>query len=215
MNEHICEHCGATLRRPSPSRIDEVPGNEHVKRAVEVALAGGLSIGIIAYQGNLDYARALVSAAAGQGITAIAVPPCPCGNYADRRRACLCSVEAISAYQTMPAYRSALEADIVIEAPTIPVQKAVESRHWREADEVIFARAEEARARLAQIGDELDETGRGLLRAAFRVEHIAPTRKRVLLDIARAIVALAGEPSIRPAHLAEALQYQPVAPYRT
>lgn len=215
MNEHTCSQCGATLRRPSASRIDEVPGNEHVKRALEVALVGNLSIGIIAHAGNFDYALALASAAAGQGCTAVAVQPCPCGNFGDPTRACLCTAEMIAAYQTTTsAYRNALACDVVLIAPTIPAHKALETRRWREADEIIFDRARAARDRLGSVGDELDETGAGVMRAALRSGYIAPPRQGIVMATARAVAALAGETSIRPAHVAEALQYQPSAPYR-
>ena len=56
---------------------------------------------------------------------------------------------------------------------------------------------------------KLDETGNSLMRSAMHQMQLSARAYHRVLKLARTIADLAGEESIAPAHLAEALQYRP------
>ena len=55
----------------------------------------------------------------------------------------------------------------------------------------------------------LDETGRGLVRAAMQQMQMSARAFHRILKLARTIADLAGSEGIETAHLAEAIQYRP------
>ena len=56
---------------------------------------------------------------------------------------------------------------------------------------------------------DLDEAGRGLIKAAMRQLNLSARAYHRVLKLARTIADLAGEERIQAPHLAEALQYRP------
>jgi len=56
---------------------------------------------------------------------------------------------------------------------------------------------------------QLDETGRGLVRAAMQQLQMSARAFHRILKLARTIADLAGSERIETAHLAEAIQYRP------
>lgn len=205
--EARCECCGGLLRGSVPVRFDDVPGNEHVKRAVEVAIAGQHAIGILAERANFGNAQALGRVAAEHGATAFVVKPCPCGNFASQRCACTCDIEGVIAHQRSSAYQNARNADIYVEAPAPYSEKikAFIAGRRGEADEWMLERVKIA----AGVEVEgIDEVARTLLAAAVRHGFITADATDRVQDIAATIARLAGDRTIQAAHMAEALQYQ-------
>jgi magnesium chelatase family protein len=101
-------------------------------------------------------------------------------------------------------------AGIVVEATHTSAEQRIAHWHGRhsKSDEVLLARAAEARAR-PRPSDELDTTSRRLLVAAIRQLQLTIVEIARLLSVAQSIAQLAGQTAIQPAHLAEALQYRP------
>jgi magnesium chelatase family protein len=56
---------------------------------------------------------------------------------------------------------------------------------------------------------QLDETGRGLVRAAMQQLQMSARAFHRILKLARTIADLAGNERIETTHLAEAIQYRP------
>lgn len=56
---------------------------------------------------------------------------------------------------------------------------------------------------------QLDETGRGLVRAVMQQLQMSARAFHRILKLARTIADLAGSERIETAHLAEAIQYRP------
>jgi magnesium chelatase family protein len=156
-----------------------------------------------------------------------AMNPCPCGYYGDPVRECTCSLSTISRYQKRISGPLMDRIDIHIEVPRVDYQKLTDTR-LGEPSEAIRARVEQARevqrsrfadTELSSNADmgpgevrkicQLDEAGRGLVRAAMQQLQMSARAFHRILKLARTIADLAGSERIETAHLAEAIQYRP------
>jgi predicted ATPase with chaperone activity len=195
------------------SRLDAIPGQEHLRRAVTVVLTGSHSITFIGTGSNLPDALAYGRISRAYGLTAYATTPCRCGNNGDPFLACTCSPETIAAWRGRKEFRNALQSDIVVE-PSIPsAEQRMAHRRGRRGvtDEAIIAQAAEARRRVRP-GEELDTASQRLLTAAIRQLQLSTEQIAHILAVAQSVAQLAGALAIAPAHLAEALQYRPRIP---
>jgi predicted ATPase with chaperone activity len=204
-----CPQCGALLPRML-SRLDAIPGQEHLRRAVTVALTGQHSITFIGTGSNLPDALAYGRISRAYGLTAYATTPCRCGNHGDPVLPCTCSPDTIAAWRGRKEFRNAMQSDIVVEGSITSAEQRIAHRRGRRgvADEAIFAEAAAARAR-PRPSDELDATSQRLLTAAIRQLQLTTEQVAHALAVAQSVAELAGAPAIAPAHLAEALQYRP------
>ncbi len=156
-----------------------------------------------------------------------AMNPCPCGYYGDPTHECTCSLATISRYQKRISGPLLDRIDIHIEVPRVDYEKLTDER-LGERSEVIRARVERARevqrrrfagtplSCNADMGPtevreicQLDEAGRGLVRAAMQQLGMSARAFHRILKLARTIADLAGSERIETAHLAEAIQYRP------
>src|SRR3954464_13329126 len=146
--QQACACCGAILPAPL-SRLDAIPGQEHLRRAVTVALTGNHPITFLGSGGALADALAFGRISRHYGVTAYVTTPCICGNAGNPYLACRCSPEVLVAWQRRPAFQSALAADLVVEAAHTSAEQRMAHRRSRhgEADELVIARAMEARRR--------------------------------------------------------------------
>ena len=153
--------------------------------------------------------------------------PCPCGYHGDPVRECTCSMSTISRYQKRISGPLLDRIDIHIEVPRVDYDKLMADR-LGEPSEAIQTRVERAREKQRQRFEgtslssnadmgpgevrkicQLDETGRGLVRAAMQQLQMSARAFHRILKLARTIADLAGSESIETAHLAEAIQYRP------
>lgn len=110
-----CACCGAILPAPL-SRLDAIPGQEHLRRAVTVALTGNHPITFLGSGSALADALAFGRISRHYGVTAYVTTPCICGNAGDPYLACRCTPDVLVAWQRRPAFQAALATDIVVEA---------------------------------------------------------------------------------------------------
>jgi len=153
--------------------------------------------------------------------------PCPCGYYGDPVRECTCSMSTISRYQKRISGPLLDRIDIHIEVPRVDydkltddrlgepsqaiqtrVEQARETQRQRFVDTSLLSNADMGPAEVRQIC-QLDETGRGLVRAAMQQLQMSARAFHRILKLARTIADLAGSERIETAHLAEAIQYRP------
>jgi len=208
IDEHSCPACGAILPAPI-GRLDDIPGQAHLRRAMTVALTGNHSITFIGIGASLPDALAFGRICRRYGLTAYVTTPCICGNAGDPYLTCQCTPEAIVGWCKRPAFQAALEADLVVEAATTSVEQRMAHRRGRrgETDEQLIAQAAEAHSR-PRPTDELDGVGQRLLAAAMRQLQLTTEQVTRVLAVAQSIAQLADVPAIGPVQLAEALQYR-------
>ena len=156
-----------------------------------------------------------------------AMNPCPCGYYGDPVRECTCSMRTVSRYQKRISGPLLDRIDIHVEVPRVDYEKLTDDR-LGERSAAIRARVERAREvqreRFAEVpflcnagmgaADvrvvcRLDETGRGLVKAAMQQLQMSARAFHRILKLARTIADLAGSAEIETPHLAEAIQYRP------
>jgi predicted ATPase with chaperone activity len=208
ISEHSCPACGAILPAPI-GRLDDIPGQAHLRRAVTVGLTGHHSITFIGVGASLPDALAYGRICRRYGLTAYVTTPCVCGSAGDPYSVCRCTPEAILAWRKRPAFQAALQADLVVEAALTTVEQRMTHHRGRrgESDEQLIAQATEARNR-PRPPDDLDAISERLLAAAIRQLQLSTEQIARVLAVAQSVAQLAGVLAIGPVHLAEALQYR-------
>jgi len=177
---------------------------------------------------QVSIARATGTLAFPANFTLIAaMNPCPCGYYGDPVRECTCSPTTVTRYQKRISGPLLDRIDIHVEVPRVDYQKLTDDR-LGEPSEAIRERVERAReVQRARFADtplssnadmgpgevreicQLDEAGRGLVRAAMQQLQMSARAFHRILKLARTIADLAGSEQIDTTHLAEAIQYRP------
>jgi len=167
------------------------------------------------------------------------VYPCPCGYFQDAIKECTCSNSVITRYQKRISGPMLDRIDIHIEVPRMDYEKLSDDRLGepsvtiqarveaaRERQRQRFANQQMANGqkseavtgitcnadmRLAQIRQycQLDEICNSLMRSAMNQMQLSACAYHRVLKLTRTIADLAGDESIDPVHLAEALQYRP------
>ena len=208
LESQCCPQCRALLPEPI-GRLDQIPGQLHLRRAVVVALTGKHPITFVGAGAALPDALAFGRIGRRYGLTAYATMPCPCGNLGDVYLACTCTPAALADWRARPSFRAALSTDMVVEAALTSVEQRLAHQRGRrgESDEQLLAEAAAARER-PRPNDDLDGAGQRLLAAAIRQLQLSTEQIARLLPLAQSITQLAGAQAIAPVHLAEALQYR-------
>ncbi len=156
-----------------------------------------------------------------------AMNPCPCGYFGDPYKPCTCPPSLVSRYQRRISGPFIDRVDIFVEVPHIEYEKLADSR-LGEKSEKVKARVESARAiqrrrfkgtKIASNSEmtpaavrefcQLEESAQSLLKAAMKQLYLSARAFHRILKLARTIADLEGADTIKPNHLAEAIQYRP------
>jgi len=157
-----------------------------------------------------------------------AMNPCPCGNYGDPIKPCVCSESTVSRYQRRISGPLLDRIDIFVEVPRIDYEKLA-SLAPAESSSQVRERVDRARnlqtqrfaGRPAQCNAEmspadvrdfcqadLDESARSFLKLATTQLSLSARAFHRILKVARTIADLEGSPRLTTAHVAEAVQYR-------
>lgn len=194
--------------------LDELP--EFDRRVLEVLRepleSGHITISRAARQADFPASFQLLAA----------MNPCPCGYLGHYNGKCRCTPDQVSRYRSKISGPLLDRIDLHIEVPALKEDELTAS-HIGEASADIRARVE--RARKIQIERQgkanfllgskeidslcvLDDAGLTLLKQAINRLSLSARAYHRILKVARSIADLAAESVIKPAHVAEAVQYR-------
>jgi magnesium chelatase family protein len=156
-----------------------------------------------------------------------ALNPCPCGHYGDQYHECRCTFSQIQRYKSRLSGPLLDRIDIHIDVPAVEPEK-LNKRKAGEKSITIKKRVEEARLKQqqrfslnlevhcnAQMNSklltrycELDEESQRFIERAIKSIGLSARGSNRVLKIARTIADLAAVDTIKPQHVAEAIQYR-------
>ncbi|MEO7938851.1 MAG: ATP-binding protein, partial [Burkholderiaceae bacterium] len=154
-----------------------------------------------------------------------AMNPCPCGWRGSPHHACRCTPDQVARYQGRLSGPLLDRIDLHVEVPALPANQLLDAPPGEDSEAVRErciraherAMLRQGQANCALQGREIDQyavldaEAMNLLRAAAsRLGWSARSTHRTI-KVARTIADLAGSEPTRAAHVAEALQYRPVA----
>lgn len=155
-----------------------------------------------------------------------AMNPCRCGWYGHPSHRCRCSPRSVAEYQGKISGPLLDRIDIMVEVSALEYEE-LEARPGGEPSAAIKARVDRARSiqrgRFEGMGIEenarmgptamerfctLDNEGSALMKDAYEALGLTARSYDRILRVARTIADLDGSDTIRPMHLAEAIQYR-------
>ena len=197
-----CKCCGAIISSNDAKLLEDIPEQEHIKRAIEVCLVGNHTIGIIDTNG---YGKEFGKWLSSHDISVWVEKPCKCGNFMDSQSECHCTISQIRQWRLRKSFLHCMNADVVIES-TRPRVRTLIKPYQGEPESEMLKRVETAKQ--IEIKDStLDEQSNTLLIMAIDRLGLIHTKIESVKRVAVSIAKLDGLDVIKVQHISEAVQY--------
>ncbi len=182
-----------------------IPGNHHVKRALEVAAVADVRLILVGHpRGDAARLASRLRGPFNPSVEPEAVAPCPCGCYGSPGEECVCD-PASAAFR---AHRAPLAFAAMSVEVARPGFRELVSTTPEEDGADVAARIRTARGLMPGVQGALDSEGFALLEQAYEALGLHPRDVRDIMRVSRAVAAMDGATSIGAAHLLEAIQYK-------
>jgi len=200
--------------------FEDIIGQEHCKRGLEVAVAGGHNVLLIGPEDAQikDLIRCIdtITPEEYAGIEAYSTTPCPCGNFTHPKKECRCTPRQIQRHLERVSKRMAkCDVDIQLEVPVLSVgctsnKRLGEPSHIvrdrvHKAGREILARSAHATFDLEHL---LDKEADELLKLAILELGVSAKAHYKIVKVSYTIAVLDGKDIIECHHLSEAISYR-------
>jgi len=184
----------------------DIKGQEHCKRAIEVACVGDHGIVLIGphNSGKTALIKRIPTITSVPIFTA-EILPCPCGNFTDPRKECRCTPRQIQEHLASIPGEIFRRADIHVEVPKLKWEH-IDYKRRGEPSEVIRARIEKARMNLKP--RDMDKEANELLKLAILELGISPASYDKIAYVATTIAQMDDKRIIEAHHISEAISYR-------
>jgi len=181
----------------------KIVGNEHIKRAIEVSLAGQHPITII---GNPDNGEEYFEIILGDLLSF--VKQCPCGGFMEYNKECTCTKSKIAKYRTSKEFQKALKNPIIIRLlpPTMFDYQC--KKEGESLGEVLNRITKKIDKTYPALVNENENPSLYLLDIAIEKLSLSLSQVKHIENVSKTIAELDNSDSILPYHLSEAIQYQ-------
>lgn len=166
--------------------LNKIPGNEFLKRAINIALSGRHTITVIGNPNNgLNHLRSVFenSVLEQNGCLFTFITPCPCGNFEDNFLICNCQTDTILEHIKTPEYQQATRSEIIVRLLT-PM-----------FSDYSFKK-------------NIDKTALELLRTACTKFYFTLSKMNKIIFVAETIAKMNSYEDVMSWHISEAIQYQ-------
>ncbi len=209
--------------------MQDVLGQEHCKRALEVAAVGDHSILLIGphksgkwalgERFSTIYSKGTVlfkirkedvciqnnTARNHKGVMIATMLPCPCGNFTDPKKECNCRPGGIQKHLEATPSEILNRVDIHVEVPKLNLDHLSDRRRG-ESSEEIKARVE--KARMNPEAEKLDKEADELLKLAILELGISAKSYDKIISVAATIAQMDDKRIIEAHHISEAISYR-------
>jgi magnesium chelatase family protein len=191
-------------------KLQDIVGNEHAKRAIEVALSGAHDIVFIVMPDSpieLIEATKRLAFENDIKINCIGIKPCPCGSFGDAKSECECSLKDIKEHASK--IHTLLRKTSIVIALTCPLP--FETNRNNETEDDIMARVKKAISRNKESYTkkfEIDSMAKELLSEAGKSLNLSAVSTIEIAVVARTICNMEYSNTVLPQHIVEAIQYK-------
>lgn len=184
----------------------DIRGQYHVKRGLEIVCAGNHSVLLIGpKKSGKTTLLSLLSTLTDYPIIHRDMLPCPCGNFTDPKKECVCTPHKIQRH--IYKYNEMGSLDIHLEVPKMTPEQ-IQAKREGEASAVIKARIDQAKINHRPGPEDMDREANDLLKMAILEIGLSSRAYDKIIDVARTIAQMDAKEVIEACHISESIGYR-------